>query len=59
MTRVSNRFTDLQRSLHWLMAACILAMLFIGVGMNSTVMPNMYRFWQHIKHWALSSSSWR
>ncbi len=25
--------------LHWLMAACILAMLFIGVGMVSTVMP--------------------
>jgi cytochrome b561 len=29
----------LQRLLHWLMAACILAMLFIGVGMVSTVMP--------------------
>jgi cytochrome b561 len=34
-----NRFTALQRSLHWLMAACILAMLFIGVGMASTVTP--------------------
>jgi cytochrome b561 len=33
------RFTVLQRLLHWLMAACILAMLFIGVGMVSTVMP--------------------
>jgi cytochrome b561 len=33
------RFTILQRLLHWLMAACILAMLFIGVGMVSTVMP--------------------
>jgi cytochrome b561 len=33
------RFTVLQRSLHWLMAVCVLAMLFIGVGMNSTVMP--------------------
>ena len=27
----------LQRALHWLMAICILAMLFIGVGMVSTV----------------------
>jgi cytochrome b561 len=34
-----QRFTPLQRLLHWLMAACILAMLFIGVGMVSTVMP--------------------
>ena len=34
-----RRFTPLQRLLHWLMAACILAMLFIGVGMVSTVMP--------------------
>lgn len=33
------RFTGLQRLLHWLMAACILAMLFIGVGMVSTVRP--------------------
>ena len=33
------RFTVLQRLLHWLMAACILAMLFIGVGMVSTIMP--------------------
>jgi cytochrome b561 len=32
-------FTLLQRLLHWFMAACILAMLFIGVGMVSTVMP--------------------
>jgi cytochrome b561 len=28
-----RRFTAWQRVLHWLMAACILAMLFIGVGM--------------------------
>jgi cytochrome b561 len=35
----NRRFTPLQRLLHWLMAACILAMLFIGVGMVSTVMP--------------------
>ncbi len=34
-----QRFTALQRALHWLMAICILAMLFIGVGMVSTVMP--------------------
>jgi cytochrome b561 len=34
-----QRFTLLQRLLHWLMAACILAMLFIGVGMVSTIMP--------------------
>jgi cytochrome b561 len=34
-----RRFTPLQRLLHWLMATCILAMLFIGVGMVSTVMP--------------------
>jgi cytochrome b561 len=32
-------FTPLQRTLHWLVAACVLAMLFIGVGMVSTVMP--------------------
>ena len=34
-----RRFTVLQRLLHWLMAVCILAMLFIGVGMVSTLMP--------------------
>ncbi|MGC1884807.1 MAG: cytochrome b [Stellaceae bacterium] len=34
-----QRFTPLQRLLHWLMAVCILAMLFIGVGIVSTVMP--------------------
>ena len=32
-------FTPLARALHWLMAAMILAMLFIGVGMVSTVAP--------------------
>jgi cytochrome b561 len=36
---VKDRFTALQRSLHWLMAGCILAMLFVGVGMVSTVTP--------------------
>jgi len=34
-----ERFTPPQRFLHWLMALCILAMLFIGVGMVSTVEP--------------------
>src|SRR5215469_9620828 len=34
-----QRFTALQRLLHWLMAVCILTMLFIGVGMVSTVKP--------------------
>jgi cytochrome b561 len=34
-----QRFTPLQRLLHWLMAVCILAMLFIGVGMVSTIKP--------------------
>ena len=38
MIRRAN-FTVLQRLLHWLMAVCIIAMLFIGVGMVSTVMP--------------------
>ncbi len=33
-----QRFTAIQRLLHWLMAVCILAMLFIGVGMVSTFM---------------------
>ena len=32
-----ERFAPLQRLLHWVMAACILAMLFIGVGMVSTI----------------------
>ena len=39
MTDVPHRFTLAQRLLHWLMAACILAMLFIGAGMVSTVAP--------------------
>ncbi len=39
MTGHRQRFTPLQRLLHWIMAVCILAMLFIGVGMVSTVMP--------------------
>ncbi len=39
MTRMTQRFTPLQRALHWLMAICILAMLFIGVGMVSSIAP--------------------
>lgn len=39
MTVSSQRFTLPQRLLHWLMAICILAMLFIGVGMVSTITP--------------------
>ncbi len=39
MTRAPDRFTPLQRILHWLMAAMVLAMLFIGIGMVSTVAP--------------------
>jgi cytochrome b561 len=38
-TVLHQRFTPLQRLLHWLMAVCILSMLFIGVGMVSTIMP--------------------
>jgi len=34
-----HRFTPIQRFLHWLMAICIIAMLFIGVGMVSSIMP--------------------
>jgi cytochrome b561 len=36
---VRRHFTVPQRMLHWVMAVCILAMLFIGVGMVSTIMP--------------------
>ena len=36
MNGVRRRFTVPQRMLHWAMAVCILAMLFIGVGMVST-----------------------
>jgi cytochrome b561 len=37
MTTSRKRFTAPQRLLHWLMAICILSMLFIGVGMVSTI----------------------
>ncbi|MDH2347574.1 cytochrome b/b6 domain-containing protein [Bradyrhizobium sp. SSUT18] len=39
MSNMPRRFAPIQRLLHWLMAACIIAMLFIGVGMVSTVAP--------------------
>ncbi|SEF10814.1 cytochrome b561 [Rhizobiales bacterium GAS191] len=38
-------YTLIQRSVHWLMAVAILAMLFIGIGMVSTVAP---RYWSLI-----------
>lgn len=37
MSESRTRFAAPQRLFHWLMAVCILAMLFIGVGMVSTV----------------------
>jgi cytochrome b561 len=39
MTSRRTRFAAPQRLLHWLMAICILSMLFIGVGMVSTITP--------------------
>ena len=39
-TTAPRRFTPIQRALHWSMAAAILAMLFIGVGMVSTIRPD-------------------
>lgn len=39
MTDESGHFSALQRILHWLMAIMVLAMLFIGVAMVSTVGP--------------------
>ena len=40
MSAVHQQFSPAQRVLHWLMALCILAMLFIGVGMVSTIKPD-------------------
>jgi cytochrome b561 len=37
LTPVADRFAPSSRVLHWLMAALILAMLFIGAGMAATV----------------------
>jgi len=36
---IGERFTPVQRLLHWVMAICILTMLFIGVGFASTITP--------------------
>ena len=40
MTVTHHRFSPGQRVLHWLIAICIIAMLFIGVGMVSTITPS-------------------
>jgi cytochrome b561 len=42
MSIVLDRFSPLQRLLHWLMALMIIAMLFIGIGMVSTVAPQYW-----------------
>jgi cytochrome b561 len=42
MTGATEHFSALQRVLHWLMALMVLSMLFIGVGMVSTLAP---RYW--------------
>ena len=39
MTALHTRFAAPQRFLHWFMAACIISMLFIGIGMISLVTP--------------------
>ncbi|MEJ8852311.1 cytochrome b [Variovorax rhizosphaerae] len=39
MSRDPLRFTPLQRLLHWVMAICIWVMLFVGIGMVSTIQP--------------------
>ncbi len=60
MTTSRTRFTAPQRLLHWLMAICILSMLFIGVGMVSTITPKyltlVFRF---ISRWGSPSWCWR
>ena len=42
MSAAGDRFTPLQRLLHWLMAAMVIAMLFIGIGMVATVAPHYW-----------------
>jgi cytochrome b561 len=39
VSRNLKQFTPLQRALHWVMAICIITMLFVGVGMVSTIAP--------------------
>ena len=46
MTVRLTRFTAPQRFLHWITAICILSMLFIGIGMISTVAPKYLIFIQ-------------
>ncbi|MET0677050.1 MAG: cytochrome b [Bradyrhizobium sp.] len=40
MNHMPARFTPVQRLLHWVMAVCLIAMFFVGVGMVSTIMPD-------------------
>ena len=40
MMPARRAFTPLQRVLHWLMAICILAMLFVGIAIASTAAPD-------------------
>jgi len=42
----TKRFAAPQRLLHWSMAVCIIAILFIGVGMVSTVTPKYLALFQ-------------
>jgi cytochrome b561 len=42
MTGVASRFNPLARFLHWTMAALVLTMVFIGIGMVSTVSPRYH-----------------
>ena len=42
MSTPPDRFSPLQRLLHWLMALMILAMLFIGIGMVASVAPQYW-----------------
>jgi cytochrome b561 len=39
MTGQSKAFSPIQRALHWLMAVMVIAMLFIGIGMVTTLHP--------------------
>lgn len=39
MSRQTGSFSPAQRGLHWLMAVMVLAMLFIGIGMVTTLAP--------------------
>ena len=58
MTTSRTRFAAPQRLLHWLMAICILSMLFIGVGMVSTAMPKHLIYTRFISLSGLPSCCW-